>query len=62
MGKFQKHLIISRTQVMKSPSGEKGLFRTFKAFSESQLHACEELYARDGIVVVKLVLLAGHVV
>ena len=62
MGKFSKLLVASRTQERKSPFGKKGLFRLIGRFSESQLHACEELYARDRIVVIQLVLLIGHIV
>jgi hypothetical protein len=38
------------------------LFVASKAFSESQFHAGEELYACDGIIVVQMVLLASHVI
>ena len=46
----------------KSPIHREGLFEAFEAFSESQFHAREELDARNGIIVVQLVLLAGHVI
>ena len=46
----------------KSPIRREGLFKAFKAFSESQLHASKELDARNGIIVVQLVLLAGYVI
>ena len=62
MGKFQKHLILSRTRERKSPIRRKGLFRAFKTSSEFQLHASEELYASDRIIVEQFVLLMRHVV
>lgn len=62
MGKFRKHLVFSRTRERKSPIRRKGLFRLFETCSESQLHASEELYACDGIIVVKLVFLVRHIV
>ena len=50
--KFLKHDFPRAHRKRKSPIDEKGLFRRFKAFSESQFHAGEELYTRDGIVVI----------
>ena len=32
MGKFQEHLVFSRTRETKSPIIEKGLFKAFKRF------------------------------
>ena len=59
---FRKMVFSSRTREYKSPIHRKGLFVAFKTFSESQLHTGIKLYARDGVIIVQLVLLTKYIV
>ena len=61
-GQISKTPFFSRTRERKSPIHRKGLFRPSETSLESQLHASEELYARDRIIIVQLVLLVGHII
>ena len=62
MGKFSKHHFSRLRRKKKNPIGLKGLFVALAAFSESQLHTREELDARHGVIVIKLVFLASHII
>jgi len=61
-GQILETVEILGTQERKSPILRTGLFKAFKRFSKSQLHTSKKLDARHGVIVIKLVFLAGHIV